>query len=197
MNGDRQRSAILAALDDAMDGLDTPALAAAIGLHPNTVRWHLEVLRNEGLIRSAPEHTKLRGRPRVLHRLTADGAARGRDEYRLLATMLAAAAAAGDDSMTRVYATGVDWGHALHAAEPSSGVAELLDHHGFAATDRGDRIEMRRCPFYALAVSSPRVICTLHCGIIDGAFAAVSTGLRVERLDAFVEPTLCVARLTV
>lgn len=195
MSGDVQRDAILAALDEAAGGLDTAALAAAVGLHPNTVRWHLGVLTDAGLVRSEPEHRHARGRPRVVHRLTADGAARDRDEYRLLATMLTAAVAAGDDGERRAYATGVDWGRHLHAAEPGSGVVDLLDRQGFAAAQRGDRIEMRRCPFYALAESSPQVICTLHHGIIDGILEAASAGVSVERLDAFVEPALCVARL--
>ena len=42
---------------------------------------------------------------------------------------------------------------------------------------------------------SPEVICTLHHGIIDGALAASSAGLAVDRLDPFVEPALCVAHL--
>lgn len=55
---------------------------------------------------------------------------------------------------------------------------------------------MRRCPFYALAETSPQVICTLHQGIIEGALSEAGSGATVERLDAFVEPGLCIAHLT-
>jgi predicted ArsR family transcriptional regulator len=195
MNGDQQRDGLLDALEAAPEGLDTNALAAAVGLHPNTVRWHLGVLADAGLVRSAPAQLKRRGRPSVVYTLTPDGAARDRDEYRLLATMLTAALAGSNDGEALAYETGARWGRHLQSAEPERAVAELLDRQGFAASARGARIEMRRCPFYALAEESPDVICTLHHGIIDGALAAKSTGLTVERLDPFVEPTLCIAHL--
>jgi predicted ArsR family transcriptional regulator len=55
---------------------------------------------------------------------------------------------------------------------------------------------MRRCPFWALAGSCPHVVCSLHHGIIDGALAAAGSDTHVERLEPFVEPGLCVARLS-
>jgi predicted ArsR family transcriptional regulator len=195
VNGDHQRDGLLAALAEAPDGLDTNTLAARVGLHPNTVRWHLGVLTDAGLVHSAAEQQHRRGRPSVVYRLTPDGAARDRDEYRLLATMLTAAVASDEAGAELAYETGVRWGQHLQAAEPEMGIVELLDRQGFAANDCGDQIEMRRCPFYALAEESPEVICTLHRGIIEGALAAGSTGLTVDRLEPFVEPALCVAYL--
>jgi predicted ArsR family transcriptional regulator len=195
VDGARQRETIVAALRESVDGLDTNALAAHVGLHPNTVRWHVGRLVDEGLVRSAPEHRRTRGRPSIVHRLTAEGAASGRDEYRLLATMLTGALASDPDGARRAYQTGVEWGRHLAAVEPAAGVAALLDREGFAAEQTDARIEMRRCPFYALAESDPGVVCTLHRGIIDGALAQVGSPQRVERLDPFVEPTLCVAHL--
>jgi predicted ArsR family transcriptional regulator len=195
MDGERQRGAIVSALRDATDGLDTTALAHRIGLHPNTVRWHLGRLADEGLVRSAPERRHARGRPSIVHRLTPEGVVLGRDEYRLLATMLTAALGSDSDGARRAYSTGVEWGRHLHAADPASDVVTLLDRQGFAAQESGDRIEMRRCPFYALAETHPQIVCTLHRGIIDGALDASGSQKRVARLDPFVEPTLCVASL--
>ncbi len=54
MHGDRQREAILEALAAAPGGLDTHALAAAVDLHPNTIRWHLGVLADAGLVAQRP-----------------------------------------------------------------------------------------------------------------------------------------------
>jgi predicted ArsR family transcriptional regulator len=195
VNGDRQRQAILEALRSSHGGLDTAELAAEIGLHPNTVRWHLGLLADEGLVRSTPQRRAARGRPRVVFRLTGDGAARGRDEYRLLATMLTEVVAAAPEGGARAYDAGVRWGRHLHAAEPDAEVVELLDRQGFAAEEADGRIEMRRCPFYALAEGAPQVVCTLHHGIIDGALAASGSAETVDRLDPFVEPTLCIAYL--
>lgn len=195
MDGERQREAIVTALRETPDGLDTNAIAERVGLHPNTVRWHLGRLTDDNLVNSAPERRASPGRPSIVHRLTPEGKAVGRDEYRLLATMLTAAIASDPDGARRAYATGVEWGRHLSATDPGTDVASLLDREGFAAEQTGDRIEMRRCPFYALAEDAPQVVCTLHRGIIDGALEKLGSSRRVERLDAFVEPTLCIAHL--
>ena len=195
MNGERQRQELLGALRGASDGLDTNQLAERLGLHPNTIRWHLGVLADAGLVQAIPERRHGRGRPSIVYRLTGEGIARGRDEYRLLATMLTDLVATDGDGQARAYEAGVRWGRHLRQGEPDVSLAHLLDREGFEAEQHGDQIEMRRCPFYALAESSPQVICTLHHGIIDGALAEAGSDEAVERLDAFVEPGLCIAHL--
>jgi predicted ArsR family transcriptional regulator len=195
MNGDRQREAILDALRASDHGLDTKELSSAVGLHPNTIRWHLGMLSDRGLVAETPEHRRGRGRPSIVHRITAEGAVRDRDEYRLLATILTGVVDGDPDGEARAYEAGVRWGRHLKAAEPDADVVRLLDRQGFAAEAKGDRIEMRRCPFYALAERSPQVICTLHHGIVAGALEEAGAGESVVRLDPFVEPTLCVAHL--
>jgi predicted ArsR family transcriptional regulator len=194
-----QREAILDALRAERAGLDANALAARLGLHPNTVRWHLGVLAGAGLVDSHPERRATRGRPSIVYRLTADGVAHDRDEYRLLATMLTATVADGPDAEARAYETGRSWGRGL-VSDPDPdravhAVVELLDEQGFAAAVEGDTVTMRRCPFYALAAANPEVICTLHHGLIDGALEATGGGAEVDDLQPFVEPTLCVARI--
>ena len=195
MNGGRQRQMILDALQSERGGLDTNQLAERLGLHANTIRWHLGVLGDGGLVQAVPERRPGRGRPSIVYRLTGEGIAHGRDEYRLLATMLTDVVAAAGGGEARAYDVGVRWGRHLRQAEPEANLADLLDWQGFAAEQYGDEVEMRRCPFYALAESSPHVICTLHHGIIDGALAEAGSEQKVERLDAFVEPGLCIAHL--
>lgn len=196
MDGERQRDAIIEALRKTPEGLDTNVIAERVGLHPNTIRWHLGRLADDGLVRSAPVRRQARGRPSVVHRLTPEGVAVGRDDYRLLATMLSSAVASHPDGPRHAYATGFEWGRHLSAAEPGADVASLLDREGFAAEQTDGSIQMRRCPFYALAETDPKVVCTLHHGIIDGALAEMGSQRRVERLDPFVEPTLCIAHLS-
>ncbi len=195
MNGELQRGVILEALRDAPDGLDTNQLAGRCELHANTIRWHLGVLTDSGLVEEIPERRRGRGRPSIVHRLTGDGMVSGRDEYRLLATMLTDVVAGDKDGEARAYETGVRWGRHLQQAEPEASLVELLDREGFDAEQRGDVVEMRRCPFYALAENAPQVICTLHHGIVDGALAEAGSEQSVERLDPFVEPGLCIAHL--
>lgn len=196
MNGERQRQMILEALKSTHDGLDTNQLAERLDLHPNTIRWHLGLLADAGLVEATPQRRHGRGRPSIVHRLTGEGNARGRDEYRLLATMLTDVVAADGNGEARAYEAGVRWGRHLRQAEPDASLAQLLDREGFAAEQQGDQIEMRRCPFYALAEGSPQVICTLHHGIIDGVLDEAGSGQTVERLDPFVEPGLCIALLS-
>jgi predicted ArsR family transcriptional regulator len=195
VNGERQRRLIVEALRGAPDGLDTNRLAESLDLHPNTVRWHLGRLAAAGLVRATPGRRNGRGRPSIVHRLTGEGVARGRDEYRLLATMLTDVVAGDELAEARAYETGLHWGLRLSRAEPDASLARLLDREGFEAEQRGDRVEMRRCPFCELAESSPQVICTLHRGIVDGALAQAGSGQTVERLEPFVEPGLCIAHL--
>lgn len=193
MAGEQPRAAILRALRASSEGLDTGRLAARVGLHANTVRWHLARLQAAGLVRSEPEQRGRRGRPSIVFRLTAEGVVADRDEYRLLATMLTDALAQD----ATAYEAGACWGRRLHEATPAASVAEVLDQEGFAAAQVGERIEMRRCPFYALADEAPQIICSLHNGIIDGVLEASASGREVERLQPFVEATLCVAELRV
>jgi predicted ArsR family transcriptional regulator len=196
VNGERQRELILEALRGVGDGLDTGQLAESLELHPNTIRWHLGVLTDGGLVRAVPERRHGRGRPSIVYRLTGEGIARGRDEYRLLATMLTDVVAADGNGKARAYEAGLRWGRHLQQAEPDASIVHLLDQEGFAAEQHGEQIEMRRCPFYALAEGAPQVICTLHHGIIDGALDEAGSEQTVERLDPFVQPGLCIARLS-
>lgn len=171
MNGSRQREALLAALGRARDGLDVKRLSAELALHPNTVRWHLGVLEDDGLVEGRPERRHARGRPSVVYRLTGRGLA------------------------PDAYEAGVEWGRKVAAAEPAPDIAALLDRQGFAASASDGRIEMRRCPFLALAEAAPQVVCTLHRGFIDGALAASGSGTSVDRLEPFAGPSLCIAHL--
>jgi predicted ArsR family transcriptional regulator len=195
VNGERQRRMILELLTSRRDGLDTNQLAERLDLHPNTIRWHLGQLTDAGLIQSTPNRRRGRGRPSSVYRLTGEGVAHGRDEYRLLATMLTDVVAADADGKARAYEAGLHWGRHLQQADPEASLSQILDQEGFAAEQHDDQIEMRRCPFYALAENSPQVICSLHQGIIDGALSEAGSKQTVERLDSFLEPSLCVARL--
>ncbi len=196
MKGDLQREAIIDALRDRPSGLDTNQLAGHLGVHPNTVRWHLGLLEESGLVRPSPELRHGRGRPSVVYRLTSEGAAHDRDEYRFLATMLTELVAEDANGETRAYQTGLRWGRHLQTAESTLDIVDLLDRQGFAATENHGRIEMRRCPFAALAEDAPQVICTLHRGIIDGALKAAGTERSVETLQPFEEQGLCFAHLS-
>lgn len=81
------RNRVIAELRRAPDGLGVRELTERVGLHPNSVRWHLASLERDGLLVSAPLQTMRPGRPRIIYRLRPAGLAGTRDEYRMLATV--------------------------------------------------------------------------------------------------------------
>lgn len=203
--GEKTRPRILAELRAARGGLDVEQLAERLDVHPNTVRWHLGNLRDAGVLESRPAERSVPGRPRILYRLRPEAAAESREEYRLLATILAGTVAQSEDGPGRAEEAGRAWGRYLvRRPLPLVGtsdelataeVTELLDAQGFAAEADGDEIRMRRCPYHELAEMHPDVVCALHRGLIGGALEELGSDLAVEGLDVFVRPDLCVARL--
>ncbi|HKD32220.1 MAG TPA: helix-turn-helix domain-containing protein [Gaiellaceae bacterium] len=201
---DERRRRIVEELRSERDGLDAGELARRLELHPNTVRWHLGVLADAGIVRSQPAARTRPGRPRILYTLTRDGAGGAADEHRLLATIFAGALSDLGDGATRAEEAGRAWGRYLMAREPLKratdeeaveGVVGLLEQQGFAPTAEGRDIHMHRCPFHDLAEAHPEVVCPVHEGLMSGALAALGSDLEVEGLDVFVRPDLCVARL--
>lgn len=65
--GDRSRVRILRTLRASDRGLDVLELARTVALHPNTVRSHLAVLEDAGLVSRALDRRPGRGRPRALY----------------------------------------------------------------------------------------------------------------------------------
>ena len=84
------RVAVLEALRTSARPLDVQAIAAAVGLHANTVRSHLDQLVDAGLAARATELRTTPGRPRLLFRAVAQPiGSDAEDSYRMLARVLA------------------------------------------------------------------------------------------------------------
>ena len=72
---DDQRARLVSALRSAPGGLGVRELARRLGLHENTIRWHLGVLDDAGAIEAEPSASGRPGRPRMLYRLRPGAAA--------------------------------------------------------------------------------------------------------------------------
>ena len=202
---DDRRVLIVEKLRAARDGLDVSDLAKRLGLHANTVRWHLGILGDAGLVEAKPAASGKPGRPRMVYRLRPGAAAgTGGDEHRLLATVLTGTVAVLPDGAERAQDAGRAWGRFL-VRRPSplerpaedeavAEVVRLLDEEGFAAEPHGRQIHMHRCPFHDLAESNPEIVCGVHRGLMAGALEELGSDLEVEELDVFVRPDLCIAR---
>ncbi len=203
---DEHRARIVDELRCEPGGLDAGELGRRLGLHENTIRWHLGILGEAALVGSHPAATGRPGRPKMLYVLRAGAdEIEGRGSHRLLATILTGALAELPGGEQRAEEAGRAWGRYL-VRRPSplervtrdravSEITRLLNEEGFAARAEGTDIHMRRCPFHDLAETNPAIVCRVHQGIVSGALEELDSDLDIEGLDVFVRPDLCVARL--
>jgi len=202
--------------------MSTDEIASEIGLHPNTVRAHLDVLLREGKVASSTEVRTTRGRPREL--FTATGAPEPEESYARLAAALAAQLEAlGGDPGARAVEAGKRWAAwevsdearpgpaggapspgddptgaapGLDAAAAAHEVVALLGRTGFAPelADDGATILLHRCPFRDVVGEHTAVVCGAHLGLIQGTLDRVAPGSRAQ-LEPFVAPGLCQTHL--
>jgi predicted ArsR family transcriptional regulator len=194
---------VLDLLQNAADPLTVEAIVRGSGLHANTVRAHLALLGEMGLVESVPEPRRRPGRPRLLYRAVPHG--EPTDPYRALAAELAAASTEpgttpGEAAGRRLARTQRDKQVGEGApVDPETAVAmavEGLDVLGFHTTTDplGDRLYLAQCPFADLA-RQDRAICRLHREMLGGFFGELDAGVGVRRLDIFVKDDLCVVHL--
>lgn len=205
------RGRVLSALQEAGEPRSVAELAARVGLHANTARFHLDALVAAGLVSRTTEDRERPGRPRALYTARPGVARAGRRSYRLLAEILTSFVAGETPrpAATAVRA-GRAWGRYLadrpppfrpFDAEVATGqLVATLDEIGFApeaVTTAGQRrVLLHHCPFREAAEEHPEVVCSIHLGLMRGLLSGAEAPLEAERVDPFVEPGLCVAHLT-
>ena len=201
---DPSRARILETLAEAGGPLDAHELAARVGLHPNTVRWHLGVLADAGFVSSSTEPRTRPGRPaRRLHRDRGGGrGARGLPPARRHPRRLALGhgdrrrrGRAGRRGLGPLPRRAAAPFARLSAGDAADQVVRLLDEHGFEPERENGDVIMRRCPFRDLAEQHGDIVCSVHLGLIRGALAEIGAPVTATRLEPFVEPGLCRARL--
>jgi predicted ArsR family transcriptional regulator len=207
----RSRADVLGMLRTADGPLGVREVAHRMGLHPNTARFHLEALTEAGLAARETQDRETPGRPRICYRAIADGPG-GRRRYRLLAEMLTSLIAATmPEPAKAAEEAGREWGaylteqpppyQRLSAGQAIAKLTDLMAELGFSpqaeAGDGGQhRLCLRQCPFREVAERHQDVVCSLHLGLMRGALARMRAPVTADRLEPFVEPSLCVASLT-
>lgn len=186
------------------------AIADVLGVHPNTVRFHLDSLVGDDRVERVEPGRKGPGRPPLMFRAVRQMDRGGTRHYRLLAEILTMAFASDTDPAAKALAAGrawgrqLDWGAGSSADAPSPDKAighlvDVLDQLGFAPerrrADGEQQVGLRHCPFLELAENRTAVVCPVHLGLMQGALETWGAPVAVERLDAFVEPDLCIAHL--
>jgi len=207
--GDNTRYAIYLELARSAVPRTTADVAEVLGLHGNTVRPHLERMRDVGLLTVETDARGGVGRPQHRYALAEDAPALGLEpsSWPTLARVLVAAAAAGGLTGDELRAAGVEEGRhqanrAHRTVSDTSGavgaVVEAQARLGFdpaSVTDRaGTTVAFAHCPFRELAEQQPELVCGLHCGLVEGTLEATGHA-RVARFHPLVDRTPCQVEL--
>lgn len=208
------RLRLLGALRASDRPLDVRELAAACGLHVTTVRFHLDVLTDVGLVTSRSGHSATRGRPRRLYSPASRAvAAGGHTGYELLSGILAAHWAGDrDERARRAEQAGWAWAGqrkprppvvAATLTEAAARVNAVFAELGFDSELARDgenlQIRLHACPFRAVAETHPEVVCSIHLGLLRRTLADVLADVDAPAtavsLQPFVQPHLCLAQI--
>jgi predicted ArsR family transcriptional regulator len=199
--GDNTRYAIYLELARAAAPLATAEIAEALGLHPNTVRPHLERMREVGLLEVVSAARGAVGRPQHRYSLAADAPALGFEPpaFPVLARMLLRLAAQARLPAADAIEAGREHGAAAAARiDPAVPCEEALLAElaalGFdpaaVGDDDGVTIGFTRCPFQELAQANPELVCSLHRGLVEG-FVAARRGGTVTAFHDLADRTPC------
>lgn len=219
--GDNTRYAIYLELARSPSPLTTAEIAESLDLHANTVRPHLDRMREVGLLQVATESRGGVGRPHHRYSLDPNAPSLGLEPptMPLLARMLVGVAAATGVDPDDAAAIGREQGRAaaaelvgdlgLDADDADLGAVCLealavdLDRLGFdpaVAEDSpgqqgaGVTVAFTHCPFAELAEAHPEIVCHLHRGMVEGLVDAVG-GATVERFGTRVARNPCQVEL--
>jgi predicted ArsR family transcriptional regulator len=201
-----RRLAVLSMLRESSVPMDVTEIAERLGVHVNTVRFHLEALVADGRVERLTSAPVGPGRPALTFRAHPGMDPAGPRNYRLLAGILADSLATEPDPAARAVEIGRAWG----SREGDAGSTEVLsdqatvarlvavmDGLGFAPQVRPEPgpIGLRHCPFLDLVDTRAAVICPLHLGLLQGMVSRWPTSVTVEALEPFAEPDLCLVHL--
>ncbi len=213
--GDNTRYAIYLELARSPRPLVTAEIADTLGLHPNTVRPHLERMREVGLLDVTTDARGEVGRPQHRYSLSVEAPSLGLEPplMPMLARMVLSMARRLGASPIDAAAVGEAEGAARAARydqAPSALEALVadLDRLGFdplvTAAD-GDDIDpdapvtavvaFANCPFADLARDHPDLVCALHRGLVAG-FVAQMGDAEVTEFCPLAHRTPCQVALT-
>lgn len=206
----------------ARDGLGVRALAESTGMHENTIRFHLARLVDEGLVERSEQRSGMPGRPPLVFVARQGVGHEGEGNYALIAQVLSQGlTGSGGDAVEALDAAiefgrrwGRDRGAQARAGNGEGGpgdrytreeavevLVDLLEEMGFAPelAELGEEAVLRvhTCPFRLLSEEDQAVPCGVHRGIMEGLLEGLGAGPAPTRLEPFVTPHLCLARVSI
>lgn len=218
--GDNTRYAIYLELARAPRPLSTLEVAERLGLHANTVRSHLERMRDVGLLDLQVDASGGVGRPQHRYSLAPDAPSLGFEPpvMPMLASMVvrlaermgasgADAAAVGhlqggvdaaryDDAPSGLEALVAELDRLGFDPLVAEGAAAPLDGAGALPEQREDAVVgFGHCPFRPFAEANPEIVCSLHRGLVEG-FVEHLGDAAVADFCTLVDRTPCQVSLT-
>ncbi|UNX54399.1 helix-turn-helix domain-containing protein [Georgenia sp. TF02-10] len=204
------RRRVLQVLRAAPKGCGVGQVADRTGLHPNTVRFHLERLEMDGLISRQVRRSGEPGRPPLTYTaIPVPDAGHEHRQFGPLAEVLAQLVArTTSDPAGAAVEAGRSWG--LTMVEPATGptppadatatLVGTLGAVGFvpevSVTGEHTTVLQRHCPFLEVAQAHQDVICSVHLGLMRGVLERLNTTVVAERLVPFASPDGCEAYLS-
>jgi predicted ArsR family transcriptional regulator len=206
--GDNSRYAIYLELARSARPLTTADIAESLALHPNTVRPHLERMRDIGLLDVAVGGRGDVGRPQHRYSIAADAPSLGLEPptMPMLARMVLHMAQRLNASVDDAVAVGETEGASRAAGyrlSPSTleALVSDLDRLGFdpvvtdvVGDDDAAVVAFANCPFSELAREHPQLVCGLHRGLVSG-FVTEMADTEVREFCSVTSRTPC--RVTV
>jgi len=193
---DNTRYAIYRHLGECRRPVTTAEIADHLQLHPNTVRPHLERMRDVGLVEVDIDSRGEVGRPQHHYRLATSPPPLGFDPPGVteLADIVLAMATRLGASPLDAFAAGVDRGAARadrYRTAPSAleALVDDLGTLGFepAVAEAADHetavVSFGVCPFGDHVDEHPELICSLHRGIVTGLVDEMGDARVVEFCD--------------
>lgn len=205
--GDNTRYAIYLELARSARPLATADISESLALHPNTVRPHLERMREAGLLAVEVGGRGDVGRPQHRYSIAANAPSLGFEPptmpvlARMVLAMAARLQASADDAEAVGRTEGATRARPYQQA-PSTleALVSDLDRLGFdpVVTEADDPdaavVAFSHCPFAELAETHPELVCGLHRGLVAG-FVAEMGDAQVDEFCTLISRTPC--RVTV
>ncbi|MBM7829828.1 putative ArsR family transcriptional regulator [Agromyces cerinus] len=174
-------------------------LAAAVDLHHNTTREHLQRLIDDGFVTAHPEHRTSRGRPRMLY-----SAATGNIDEMNRPALRRLRNAIERNAVERPAGSRDDGGLGRDAMRQIDALSDHLDQCGFDQDlDRAQltaeqvEVNLAGCPFQSMVDEHGDVVCSVHLGVIRSVLTHADGPIEARELLPLTATGCCTLQLAV
>lgn len=189
----RQQRRILEELHGQPTGLTVRDISESLGLHANTIRGHMDVLKDLGLVNMITRQGEGPGRPSRVY--MAQSAQPGRPTAHLAGLIrVAVSAMEPRPTVEKARELGRKWAESMveygvlpEGKDVIETTTALMAEMGFAPVTENSTMRLYRCPLLAPDGTIPPEVCEVHHGMIQ-AIAEHTNGANGRKLLTIVNP---------